>query len=159
MKISAQALKDKAKNMIIKSNGNITVQEIIQNYMFERLLERLSISEYKNNLILKGGLLLSSIIGIDFRTTLDMDTCLKGIALTYENLSKIITNIIKIKIDDNIIFELLDTDSIKQQDEYGGYRFNIIAYLENLKVNLSIDICTRRYYYTKRNYILLSSYV
>lgn len=87
-------------------------------------------------------MLLSSIIGIDFRTTMDMDYCLKNIPLTEENLKLIINEIINIKIDDGVTFKFIDTDPIRQQDEYGGYRFNLVAELENMRVNLSIDIAT-----------------
>lgn len=72
---NAKSLMDKLKNLA--KTCNITVNEALQNYMFERILERLSISKYKNNFILKGGLLLSSIMGIDIRTTMDMDTCIR----------------------------------------------------------------------------------
>jgi len=140
MIVSAQGLKDKARNVSIEKS--VTIQEVMQNYMFERLLERLSNSKYKQNIILKGGLLLSSIVGMDFRTTMDMDTYLKSIPLTEENLIEIINEIINVKIDDNVVFELLNDVPIRQQDEYGGYRFNLIAILENLKINLSIDIAT-----------------
>ena len=72
---NSKSLMDKARN--IANKNNITVNEVLQNYMFERILERLSVSKYKFNFILKGGLLLSSIMGIDTRTTMDMDTCIK----------------------------------------------------------------------------------
>ena len=85
---NAKSLIDKLKNKAVQNN--ITVNEVLQNYMFERILERLSISEYKNNFILKGGVLLSSIMGIDTRTTMDMDTCLRGINLTEEQLYKVL---------------------------------------------------------------------
>ena len=81
---NAKSLMDKSRNLA--ASFNITANEVLQNYMFERILERLSISKYKNNFILKGGLLLSSIMGIDTRTTMDMDTCIKGIDLTDEQL-------------------------------------------------------------------------
>lgn len=154
MIISSQSLKDKARN--ISNEKGVTIQEVMQNYMFERLLERISNSKYNGNIILKGGLLLSSIIGMDLRTTMDMDTCLKSIPLTEKKLIEIITEVINIKVDDNVSFELINDISIRKQDEYGGYRFNIIAKLENIKVNLSIDIAAGGCNNTKRNYLLLS---
>lgn len=78
---NSKSLMDKARN--IANKNNITVNEVLQNYMFERILERLSISKYKYNFILKGGLLLSAVMGIDSRTTMDMDTCLKGIDMIF----------------------------------------------------------------------------
>jgi len=137
---SAQSLKDKAKN-IAKEKG-VTVQEVIQNYMFERFLERLSVSDYKDNFILKGGLLLSSIIGIDTRTTVDIDTCLKGIKLEEEKLHLILDNILSINLNDSVTFKLLNTKPIKEEDEYNGLKFKMLANFDGLKVHLSIDIAT-----------------
>ena len=103
---NAQSLMAKSKNLATKYN--ITPNEILQNYMFERILERLSVSKYKNNFILKGGLLLSSIMGIDTRTTMDMDTCVKGIDLTdaelYEILNEILMQIRSINVFLQILF-------------------------------------------------------
>ena len=137
---NAKSLIDKSKNKALQNN--ITVNEVLQNYMFERILERLSISEYKNNFILKGGVLLSSIMGIDTRTTMDMDTCLKGINLTEEQLYKVLKNILDTDVKDGMIFEIENSKPIKENDEYGGLKYNILAKFDNIKVNLSIDIAT-----------------
>ena len=137
---NAQSLMAKSKNLATKYN--ITPNEILQNYMFERILERLSVSKYKNNFILKGGLLLSSIMGIDTRTTMDMDTCVKGIDLTDAELYKILNEILNINVEDNVKFRITNSEPIRVEDEYGGLKYNIIAIFENLKVNLSIDIAT-----------------
>lgn len=137
---NAKSLMDKSKNMAIKNN--ITVNEVLQNYMFERVLERLSISKYKNNFILKGGLLLSSIMGIDTRTTMDMDTCIKGIELTDEQIYNVLNEILSIDIGDNIELNIKNSEPIIEDDDYGGVKYNIIAKFDNIKVNLSIDIAT-----------------
>lgn len=137
---NAQSLMAKSKNLATKYN--ITPNEILQNYMFERILERLSVSKYKNNFILKGGLLLSSIMGIDTRTTMDMDTCVKGIDLTDVELYKILNEILNINVEDNVKFRITNSEPIRVEDEYGGLKYNIIAIFDNLKVNLSIDIAT-----------------
>jgi len=137
---NSQSLKDRAKNIATK-NG-ISVQEVTQNYMFERILERLSVSKYSNNFILKGGLLLSSIIGIDTRTTMDMDTCIKGLALNENQIHTILQEILDINLDDNLSFKLLNTEPIKEDDEYGGFKFKIMAYFDDMEVNLSIDVAT-----------------
>lgn len=86
--------------------------------MFERILERLANSKYRENFVLKGGLLLSSIMGIDNRTTMDMDTCIKGIELEEESIKKILNEIFNIDIEDGVIFELLKTEAIKEEEEY-----------------------------------------
>ena len=137
---NAQSLMDKSKNLAIKYN--ITPNEVLQNYMFERILERLSVSQYKNNFILKGGLLLSSIMGISTRTTMDMDTSVKGINLTDTELYKILKEILDINIGDNVKFQIINSTPIREEDDYGGLKYNIVAIFDNFRVNLSIDIAT-----------------
>lgn len=137
---NAKSLMDKSRNLA--KSCNITANEVLQNYMFERILERLSVSKYKNNFILKGGLLLSSIMGIDTRTTMDMDTCIKGIDLTDEQLYEVLQEILNIDIGDNVSFEIKNSKPIREEDTYGGLRYNIVAKLDNIKVDLSIDIAT-----------------
>lgn len=110
--------------------------------MFERILERLSVSKYKYNFILKGGLLLSSIMGISSRTTMDMDATIKEININEEEFYKILNEILSIDINDNIKFIIKNSKPIKEDDDYGGFKFNILAIFDNLKVNLSIDIAT-----------------
>lgn len=137
---NSKSLMDKARN--IANKNNITVNEVLQNYMFERILERLSISKYKYNFILKGGLLLSAVMGIDSRTTMDMDTCLKGIDITDEKLYKILEEIIAIDVNDNVTFIIKNSNPIKEEDDYGGLKYNIVAIFDGIRVNLSIDIAT-----------------
>lgn len=137
---NAKSLMDKSRNIAIKNN--ITTNEVLQNYMFERVLERISISKYKNNFILKGGLLLSSIMGIDTRTTIDMDTCIKGLDLTDEQMYKVLQEILNIDVEDRIEFKIKNSEPIREDDAYGGIKYNIIAIFENIRVNLSIDIAT-----------------
>lgn len=130
------------KSRNLAASCNITVNEVLQNYMFERILERLSVSKYKNNFILKGGLLLSSIMGIDTRTTMDMDTCIKGIELTDEQLYEVLQEILNIDINDGVKFEIRNSQPIREEDDYGGLKYNLLAIFDNLRVNLSIDIAT-----------------
>lgn len=137
---NAKSLMDKSRNLA--ASCNITVNEVLQNYMFERILERLSVSKYKNNFILKGGLLLSSIMGIDTRTTMDMDTCIKGIELTDEQLYEALQEILNIDINDGVKFEIRNSQPIREEDDYGGLKYNLLAIFDNLRVNLSIDIAT-----------------
>ena len=103
---NSMSLKAKINN--IAKEEKVAPQAIMQTYMLERLLERISVSKYKNNFILKGGMLISSIIGIDNRSTMDMDTTIKGFKLDKENLTNILQEIIKIDIGDNIKFEIID---------------------------------------------------
>ncbi len=137
---NAKSLMDRANNLAQRCD--ITTNEILQNYMFERVLERLSKSKYKNNFILKGGVLLSSIMGIDTRTTMDMDTCIKGINLDDTQLYEVLNEILSIDVNDNIKFYIKNSKPIREDDDYGGLKYNLLAQYENLRVNLSIDIAT-----------------
>lgn len=137
---NAKSLMDRANNLAQRCD--ITTNEILQNYMFERVLERLSKSKYKNNFILKGGVLLSSIMGINTRTTMDMDTCIKGINLDDTQLYEVLNEILSIDVNDNIKFYIKNSKPIREDDDYGGLKYNLLAQYENLRVNLSIDIAT-----------------
>lgn len=136
---------EKLKNKIKKRAKEIGAQpqELMQMYFFERLLYRISISRYKFNFILKGGLLLSAIIGDERRTTSDMDTMIKGIDIESDELLKIIQEIINIETDDNISFEIEKTKDIRIDDIYGGVNVKLIAKKDGLIVPLFIDITTK----------------
>ena len=127
-------------NKIAKEN-KVAAQSVLQTYMLERLLERISVSKYKNNFILKGGMLISAMLGIDSRTTMDMDTTIKGIALTKENILNILNEICCIELNDDIILEVQKIESIREDDDYGGYRATFKAnYMEQMPVIMKIDI-------------------
>ena len=136
--INAEDLKTKVKEKA--HTYNLEPQDIMQMYFFERLLYRISISKYKYNFILKGGLLLSAIFGDDRRTTQDMDTMIKGLPMDIKELTKIITEIINIDCNDDIRFEVISSRDIRLEDIYGGLRIKLIGYKEHLQVPLSIDI-------------------
>lgn len=137
---NVQSLKDRANNFA--KENNLTVQQILQNYMFERFLERLSFSHYKENLIIKGGVLLSSIIGIKLRNTMDIDADIIGLNFTQEEIENLIINIININLNDSTQMRLEKVEEIKEKSEYGGYRVKLIGKLENLKIPFHIDIST-----------------
>ena len=130
----------KAKEL--EGKYNIKYYEALQRFMFERVLERISISKYKDNFILKGGLLLSAIFGVDNRTTKDMDTTIKGIDISKEKMVKVLNEILSIKLDDNVKFDIVDVTDIREEDEYGGNKYHIVGRVNNTKVNLEIDIST-----------------
>ena len=136
--IDAEDLKTKVKEKA--HTYNLEPQDIMQMYFFERLLYRISISKYKYNFILKGGLLLSAIFGESRRTTQDMDTMIKGLPMDIKELTKIITEIINIDCNDDIRFEVISSRDIRLEDIYGGLRIKLIGYKEHLQVPLSIDI-------------------
>ena len=129
-------------NNMAKEN-NVAAQLVLQTYMLERLLERISISKYKDNFILKGGMLISAMLGIDSRTTMDMDTTIKGFSLTKENISNIMLEICNIEIDDNVTFKINKVDLIREDDDYCGYRITFEArYNNEMPVIMKIDITT-----------------
>lgn len=136
---------EKLKNKIKKRAKEIGAQpqELMQMYFFERLLYRISISQYKFNFILKGGLLLSAIIGDERRTTSDMGTMIKGIDIESDELLKIIQEITNIKTDDAISFEIEKKREIRVDDVYGGINIKLIAKKDGLIVPLFIDITTK----------------
>ena len=141
MKRNAMSLKAIINN--IAKENKVSAQSVLQTYMLERLLERISISKYKDNFILKGGMLISAMLGIDSRTTMDMDTTIKGFKLTEENITNIINEICNIKIDDGVTFEVQKIELIREDDDYGGYRITFKAnYMESMPVIMKIDITT-----------------
>lgn len=148
---NAMSLKAKINN--IAKSESISPQAVMQTYMLERLLERISESKYKNNFILKGGMLISSMIGIDSRTTMDMDTTIKGFQLDKDNLAKVVDEIIKIDIGDCIKFEVLNIENIREDDDYGGLRIHLNAIFDDMPTDLKIDVTTGdRITYKEVNY-------
>ena len=132
----------KAKIRNIAKQKNIPAQVILQNYMFERLLTRLSVSEYKEKFVLKGGMLVAAIVGLDNRATMDMDTTLKNLPLTPEAIRCALENICDIAFDDGIVFEIGTISPIREDDRYGGYRVMLNAKFDTLLTPLSIDVST-----------------
>lgn len=135
---------DKLKNIIYKkAHGNSDIsQKFYQLFYFERILERISISNYRGQIILKGGLLLTSIIGDDERTTKDMDATLKGIPLTKNDVEKVFNEILHIDIDDGVSFQIISIKDIRLEDEYGGFRLNILSKLDNNKTYITVELTT-----------------
>lgn len=133
-------IKEKAK--IIEKNYNLNHYEALQRYMFERILERISVSKYQDNFILKGGLLLSAMFGIDNRTTKDIDTTIIGIDIAKEKMIKVLNQILSINLNDGVKFDVIDVTDIREEDEYGGNKYHIVGRKDNLKINLEIDIST-----------------
>ena len=136
----AMSLKAKIRN--IAKQKNIPAQVILQNYMFERLLVRLSASEYKEKFVLKGGMLVAAIVGLDNRATMDMDTTLKNLPLTPEAIRSALEDICDITFDDGIVYEIGTISPIRKDDIYGGYRVMLNARFDIMLTPLSIDVST-----------------
>ena len=136
----AMSLKAKIRN--IAKQKNIPAQVILQNYMFERLLVRLSMSEFKEKFVLKGGMFVAAIVGIDNRATMDMDTTLKNLPLTPETIRTALEDICHISCEDDVCFDVGKIAPIREDDLYGGYRVMLNAKFETLITPLSIDVST-----------------
>ena len=136
----AMSLKAKIRN--ITEQKNIPAQVILQNYMFERLLVRLSASEYKEKFVLKGGMLVAAIVGLDNRATMDMDTTLKNLPLTPEAIRSALEDVCDIAFDDGVVCEIGTISPIREDDIYGGYRVMLNAKFDTLLTPLSIDVST-----------------
>lgn len=137
---SAMSLKAKICN--IAKAKNIPAQVILQNYMFERLLVRLSASNYKDCFVLKGGMLVAAIVGLDNRATMDLDTTLKNLPLTPESIRNALEQIYAVPLQDDISFEIGAISPIRDDDIYGGYRVAMIAKFDTLVTPLTIDVST-----------------
>ncbi|MDE8281103.1 nucleotidyl transferase AbiEii/AbiGii toxin family protein [Erysipelothrix rhusiopathiae] len=137
---TSEQLKGYLRNLA--KEKNISAQELLQIFMFERLIERLSLSEYRNHIVLKGGLLVASLIGIDERTTMDMDTTIVGYPVTDESMERLIEDIIKVELDDGIQFEFLGLNPIRKNDDYSNYTIKLEATYQEIRVPLKIDVTT-----------------
>jgi len=127
--------------MKMKANKlSVTSAALLQNYMLERLLERISLSKYSKNFVLKGGMLISAIVGLDSRSTMDMDTTLRNLPLSEELLLKAFEEIFLIYIDDGIAFKFTKFEPIREDDAYGGFRVSLIARYDTISAPLKIDI-------------------
>ena len=137
---NAMSLKAKIRN--IAKQKNIPAQVILQNYMFERLLVRLSASAYKERFVLKGGMLVAAIVGLDNRATMDLDTTLKNLPLTPEAIRSALESIAAIPLGDGISFEIGTISPIREDDIYGGYRVVLNARFDTLLTPMTIDVTT-----------------
>lgn len=133
-------LKAIVKNMA--KEKRISAQLVLQNYMLERFLERVSLSSYRENFIIKGGFLIASMVGLDSRATMDMDATIKGYPVSIETIQAMTEKILAVPVDDNISFEFKSIGEIREGDEYGGYRVALTANYGKMAVPLKLDITT-----------------
>lgn len=134
----------KLKSIISKKSGgnNVISAQLYQMFFFEQILKRISKSKYRNNIILKGGLLLSSILGENMRTTRDMDATLKSIELDKDVILNIFNEIFSIDLAGNIKFEIISINDIRLENKYGGFKINVLGKFENIKIYMFIEITT-----------------
>jgi predicted nucleotidyltransferase component of viral defense system len=136
------AMQLKAVVKKIAKNKHISAQLVLQNYMLERFLERISRSSYRDYFVIKGGFLIASIVGLDTRATMDMDATIKNYPVNEETIRKMIRDIAAVPVDDGITFKLKRVTEIRESDEYTGYRAALSANYEKMAVPLKLDITT-----------------
>lgn len=137
---TSKQLKDKVRN--ISHGDNDIAQMMIRNFIMERFLERVSLSQYRKNFILKGGMLVASLVGIDARATMDIDTTVKALSLNEDDALRIVNEIIHIQLEDGICFEIVKVNEIMVDFDYPGIRMILEARLDRLKQRIKIDIST-----------------
>lgn len=140
MSSKAMSLKGKIKNYA--KSKSIAAQVVLQNYMFERFLARLSMSDYREKFVVKGGMLIAAIVGLDTRSTMDLDTTLRNLPLTEEKVMEAVENICKITLGDDVIFEVKSIAPIRKDDRYGGFCVRLDAIYDTIVTPLSIDVST-----------------
>ena len=140
MSSKAMSLKGRIKNYA--KGNNIAAQVVLQNYMFECFLARLSVSEYNEKFVVKGGMLIAAIVGLDTRSTMDLDTTLRNLPLTEEKITEAIDAICKIDMKDDVVFTVKSIEPIRKDDIYGGYCVRLDAVYDTIIIPLFIDVST-----------------
>ena len=140
MQLTPEQVKGRIKNVAKKNNAD--ARTLMRIYMMERFLERLSNSKYKDNFVIKGGMLVTAMVGVANRSTMDIDTSLKNQNLSAEDARKIINEIANIDLDDGVVFEIKEFYNIMDEMEYPGIRLTINAMMEKLITPMKIDIST-----------------
>jgi predicted nucleotidyltransferase component of viral defense system len=133
-------LKDWVNNVAKKNK--LVANTVLQNYMMERFLERVAVSKYRDNFILKGGFLIAAMVGIDMRSTMDMDTTIKGLPVGEGEILQIIKEILDEPVDDNVSFEIKSIKPIHEAGGYEDFRLGIVATFFTMRVDLKLDITT-----------------
>ena len=137
---TARQLKDLIRNLSKKKSAD--AQILMRNYMMERFLERISLSEYKNQFILKGGMLVAAMVGLDARATMNLDATIKGTNVSVEDVEMIISQIISIPLDDGVSFRVKRISEIMEEADYPGVRVSMETKFDGVITPLKIDIST-----------------
>lgn len=137
---SPKQLKDWIKNKV--TSEGIPSNTIIQTYMMERFLERISESAYSDNFIIKGGFLIASILGLNLRSTMDIDTTITRLPIDKESIERILYEIVNVEVDDNVSFKIVNIKPLHDVSEYDDFRINLEATFFTIKQNIKIDITT-----------------
>ena len=137
---TARQLKDLIRNLSRQKSAD--AQILMRNYMMERFLERISLSEYRDKFILKRGMLVAAMVGLDARSTMDLDATVKGANVNIEDIENLISAIVSVPIDDGVKFQLKSISEIMDEAEYPGIRVNLTTTFDGVVTPLKIDIST-----------------
>lgn len=137
---TAKQLKDLIRNLSKKKSAD--AQILMRNYMMERFLERVSLSEYRDKFIIKGGMLVAALVGVDFRATMDLDATIKGADVHLEAVKYIVANIVSVPLDDGVVFRIKQVSEIMDEAEYPGVRLSMEAEFDGVRTPLKLDIST-----------------
>ena len=132
----------KAKVRNLSAGDNDRAKLLIRNYVMERFLERIALSQYRNNFILKGGMLVAAVVGLEARATMDIDTTVTSLPLTMEDARKVVEDVIQVDVPDGVSFRITRVMDIMEGHDYPGIRFMLEATLDKLKQAIKIDIST-----------------
>lgn len=138
--MNSMQVKDKLKNIAVKKN--IEFNTLLRLYMYDRFIERLAVSKYRDNFILKGGFYLSTLFGLESRSTKDIDTAIKDTNFTKENVEEMIKSIISIDINDGALINFMEISNIREEDQYGGFRVVLNVKVDTIRETFQIDIAT-----------------
>lgn len=138
--MNSMQVKDKLKNIAVKKN--IEFNTLLRLYMYDRFIERLAVSKYRDNFILKGGFYLSTLFGLESRSTKDIDTAIKDANFTKENVEEMIKSIISIDINDGALINFMEISNIREEDQYGGFRVVLNVKVDTIRETFQIDIAT-----------------
>lgn len=137
---TAKQLKDLIRNLSKKKSAD--AQILMRNYMMERFLERISLSEYRDKFILKGGMLVAAMVGLDARSTMDLDATVKGVNVNVDDVADLIAGIVSVPIDDGVAFQINKVSEIMDEAEYSGIRVSMTTVFDGVVTPLKIDIST-----------------
>ena len=137
---TAKQLKDLMRNLSKEKSAD--AQLLLRNYMMERFLERVSLSEYQDKFILKGGMLVAAMVGLDARSTMDLDATVKGVNVTVENVENMISAIAAVPLEDGVSFRMKKISEIMDEAEYPGVRVSMETKFDEVITPLKIDIST-----------------
>ena len=138
--MNSMQVKNKLKNIAVKRN--LDFNTLLRLYIYDRFIERLAVSKYRDNFILKDGFYLSTLFGLESRSTKDIDTAIKDVNFTKENVEKMIKSIISIDINDGALINFVEIGNIREEDQCGGFRVILNVNVDTIRENFQVDIAT-----------------